>query len=247
MQLSKPQDAIHRQQIYLLLIEIADDPFLAQNLIFKGGTCAALLGRLDRFSVDIDFDLLPGAEQKEVDNHFKKIFKTLDLTIKDESQRVLQYHLKYKTPPWKPLTRQILKLDAVNIAYKNDHFSPHFLADIDRYLLCHDIETMFAHKLIALLNRYDKKKSIAARDLYDIHHFFMAGYSYNSEIILERTGDTHLEYLKKVINFIRSKVTQRNIDQNLNFLLDPVTFKKLRKILKLETISLIKDEINRQI
>lgn len=40
-----------------LLIEIVDQPVLAHNLVFKGGTCAGMLGYLDRFSVDLDFDL----------------------------------------------------------------------------------------------------------------------------------------------------------------------------------------------
>ncbi|HIP71371.1 MAG TPA: hypothetical protein EYH05_08260, partial [Anaerolineae bacterium] len=51
------QLAKHRIQLTRLLTEILDDPYLAASLYFKGGTCAAMLGYLDRFSVDLDFDL----------------------------------------------------------------------------------------------------------------------------------------------------------------------------------------------
>lgn len=50
MILPSSKDAIHRGQLYRLLIGIADDAFLTESLVFKGGTCAALLNKLDRFS-----------------------------------------------------------------------------------------------------------------------------------------------------------------------------------------------------
>ena len=58
MILLRPQDTIHKVQLTRLLTEILDNPTLSQNLYFKGGTCAAMLGYLDRFSVDLDFDLM---------------------------------------------------------------------------------------------------------------------------------------------------------------------------------------------
>ena len=49
------QDAIHKAWLYRVLIAIVDNANL-HELYFKGGTCAALTGILDRFSVDLDFD-----------------------------------------------------------------------------------------------------------------------------------------------------------------------------------------------
>ena len=57
MIIPKPEDALHQSWLVRLLVELADDAVLNQILIFKGGTCAAMLDRLDRFSVDLDFDL----------------------------------------------------------------------------------------------------------------------------------------------------------------------------------------------
>ena len=54
----RPEDILHKSQLNRLLIEIIDQPTLSQNLAFKGGSCASMLGYLDRFSVDLDFDVL---------------------------------------------------------------------------------------------------------------------------------------------------------------------------------------------
>ena len=40
----RPEDILHKSIISRLLIEIADQPGLAQNLAIKGGSCAAMLG-----------------------------------------------------------------------------------------------------------------------------------------------------------------------------------------------------------
>jgi len=46
-------------------MSIYDDPILTDNLYFKGGTCAAMLGYLDRFSVDLDFDYVGNEKNLE--------------------------------------------------------------------------------------------------------------------------------------------------------------------------------------
>ena len=56
----RPEDILHKSNLHRLLMEVVDQPVLAQSLAFKGGTCAAMLGYLDRFSVDLDFDLVNG-------------------------------------------------------------------------------------------------------------------------------------------------------------------------------------------
>ena len=66
MTIIRPQDAYHKSQMLRLLIEVADDPFLVQELYFKGGTCASMLGYLDRFSIDLDFDLRDEEKTPEI-------------------------------------------------------------------------------------------------------------------------------------------------------------------------------------
>jgi len=104
---------------------------------------------------------------------------------------------------------------------------------------------MFAHKLVAVFDRYQKYKTIAGRDLYDIHHFFMAGYDYRDEVIIERTGKKPKEYLRQLIDFIEKKVDDKVISQDLSFLLPYNKFLKIRKILKREVLMWLKEEFEK--
>jgi len=240
MQLPNQVSLLHRSQVYQLLTQVADDSFLSKNLIFKGGTCAALLGYLDRFSVDLDFDQIDQTNAKQVKKSLEKIFHKLDLVIKDQSRSTVQYRLKYET---NSSQRNTLKLDAVSQALESDIHSPQYIADIDRYMTCQTIETMFAHKLVALLDRYKKHGSIAGRDIYDLHYFFIHSYSYHPAIITQRTGKSVQAYLKELKNFIEAKVSQVIIDQDINTLLAPNQFQKIRKVLKPELLVLISEHL----
>ena len=95
--LPSPKDAVHKAWMYRTLSAICDQAGLAAVLRFKGGTCAAMRGFLDRFSVDLDLDYigkekdLAGARQG-----LEKVFAQLNLEIKDKSALTPQYFLKYQ-------------------------------------------------------------------------------------------------------------------------------------------------------
>lgn len=239
----RPEDAFHKAQLFRLLTEIVDDPVLAKNLFFKGGTCASMLGYLDRFSVDLDFDLAKEADEKNIKKIFYKIFKELDLEIKDESKNALQFFLRYKTK--KERQRNTVKLDALSDYPLSNQYEIKYIAEIDRMVGVQTVETMFANKLVALTDRYKKNGSIAGRDLYDIQHFLINGYNYNREIIKERTGKVAKLYILELIKFIEKNITQTIINQDLNSLLPADTFRKISKNLKTETVMLLKDELTR--
>lgn len=63
--MTKQNIALHKAQLCSLLIKISDNNKLAKNAYFKGGTCASMLGFLDCFSVDLDFDLNPEAKNNK--------------------------------------------------------------------------------------------------------------------------------------------------------------------------------------
>ncbi len=241
MILPKPQDALHRGQLYRLLIAIADDTLLTKSLVFKGGTCAALMNKLDRFSVDLDFDLKKEADTKELTPRLEKVFSGLGLEIKDRSKNAIQYYLKYETAVG---SRNTLKLDAVGTPFGADTFEPIFLADIDRYMICQTIETMFAHKLVAVTDRYNQHHAIAGRDIYDIHFFFTNGFKYNRQVITERTGLNIKDYFIRLKDFVEKKVTETIINEDINTLLPYEKFSAIRKSLKVEVISMLKGEIS---
>lgn len=233
----RPEDALHKSQLLTLLTEIIDNPKLSSNLYFKGGTCASMLGYLDRFSVDLDFDLKSGSNKKVMRTEFNQVFSKLGLTISNQSKNALEFWLKYPAPA---NSRNTIKLDALNISFKSNLYESKFLPEIDRLANCQTIETMFANKLVAATDRFQKHGSIAGRDIYDIHHFFTQGYSFRQELISERTGLDQDKYISKLIDFIDTKVTQTIIDEDLNTLLPREKFQQIRKILKPQTLMFLR-------
>lgn len=242
MILPKPQDALHKAQLYRLLSEILDNSFVSEHIYFKGGTCAAMLGFLDRFSVDLDFDLQKGVSSKTIHTALLPIFDRLVLQLDSKSSRSLFYLLKYDAPEGQ---RNSIKLSIMTDSAQANIYKPLYLPDIDRYAACQTKETMFANKLVALTDRYKKHTSIAGRDVYDIHYFFLQGYGYNAAVIEERTGKKVADYFQELHTFIEEKITNEIITQDLNVLLPAQKFQLIRKILKSETLMFLHDEISR--
>jgi len=224
---------LHKFIMQKVLMAIADDNFLVSNIYFKGGTCAVMLGYLDRFSVDLDFDIKKDADRDMIDEHINKIFNNLDLKIDIKQKEKLFYTVKYKS---KENFRSTLKLSISDDVCKSSVYKPYKFDLIDRTLMCQDLSTMFANKLVAPIDRFKIKKIIAARDIFDIHEFFISDYPINYAVIKERTGLEFKEYIKKLIAFIDKNVTEKIIDQDLNYLLDYDKFKKIRKTLKQDTL-----------
>lgn len=235
----RPEDSIHKSYLNRILIEIIDRPALSQNLAFKGGMCAAMLGYLDRFSVDVDFDILKNADETALRVELHQVFEYLDLTIVEELDKALMFRLRYPSRPGK---RSTLKVSANSNVVKANKYQVRYLPEIDRMMNCQTVETMFANKLVAVTDRYDQHESIAGRDIYDIHHFFVHGHSYDVEVIRERTNLKPKEYLGELFDFLKKHATQTIINEDLNTLLPYTQFQQIRKVLIPETVAFIERE-----
>jgi len=238
----RPEDILHKSYLNRLLMEIIDRPGLAHNLAFKGGTCASMLGYLDRFSVDLDFDVLKNADEMALRNEFHHVFDYLGFKITGEFDKVLLFQLRYPNDPGK---RNTLKVSGSNLLVKSNQYKVQYFPEIDRLMNSQIIETMFANKLVAVTDRYELHQTIAGRDIYDIHNFFIHGYSYHAPVIQERTGLTPKDYFGKLIDFIKEHVNQTIINEDLNTLLPANQFQQIRKILLPETLSLLTREQER--
>jgi predicted nucleotidyltransferase component of viral defense system len=238
----RPEDILHKSRLLRLLMEIVDQPLLAQNLAFKGGSCAAMLGYLDRFSVDLDFDVLRGADVDALRRSFHQVFGQLEYEVTVEYDRAVFFQLRYPSNPGK---RSMLKVSASNTPIEANQYQVRFFPEIDRMINSQTIETMFANKLVAVIDRYTQHMSIAGRDIYDVHHYFVQGYEYCGEVIQERTGLAVGEYLDRLIVFIKEHVTQTIINEDLNSLLPNQQFQKIQKILVSETMELLVRERER--
>jgi len=233
-------NVLHKIWLCRVLTLIVDNPELAKALRFKGGTCAAMRGFLNRFSVDLDFDII--AEKSELPKLrkiCKSIFEKSGLEIKDQSSNTLQFFLKY---PAENRQRNTLKIDCLIPPPRANEYEIVYLSDIDRMVWCQSRATMVANKLVAPLDRFEKNGSIAGRDIFDIHSFLLQGFSYNKNVIIERRNQSVHVFFERLIDFIDKHITMKVIDQDLNPLLPIKEYRKIRKNLKNETILLLKIE-----
>ena len=235
----RPEDILPKSFLNRVLMEIIDRPFLAHNLAFKGGSCSSMLGYLDRFSVDLDFDILKNADETVLRNEFHQVIDYLGLKVTSEFDKVLFFQLRYPNDPGK---RNTLTVSSSNLIVKANQYKVQYFTEIDRLMNSQTIETMFANKLVAVKDRYDLHQTIAGRDIYDIHHFFVYGYTYHAPVIKERTGLEPKDYFGKLISFINEHITQTIINEDLNSLLPANKFQQIRKILLPETLSLLARE-----
>jgi len=245
MILPDAKDAIHKAWLYRILSMFSDNRIISRSLYFKGDTCAAMRGFLDRFSVDLDFDYSDSARDISViAAEMEVIFEKAGLLIKDKSDAVPQYFLKYDTPGRN--NRNTIKIDVTMPPPVSNKYEVVRLNEIDRIFMCQTKETMFANKLVAALDRFEKNGSIAGRDIYDIHYFFISGYTYSKDVIFERRNITDIKiFFKELIDFIDLNITDKTITQDLNMLLPYKKFSMIRKVLKSETIMLLSDEMKR--
>lgn len=238
MKTTDKKDVIHKAWLYKILSAIYADSFLAQNLYFKGGTCASMLGYLDRFSVDIDIDFV--GKQRDISairKILEHIFAGLDLEIKDQSKHTVQYFLKYPNTAGE---RNTVVIDAVFPVPKANLYEPKRFIDIDRTIICQTKETMFGNKLVAVMDRFLKHGAIAGRDIYDVHHFFSNSFSFSDAVIRERTGKETKDFLRELISFIETHITETILIQDLSNLLSPEQFRDARKNLKKNTLIFLK-------
>lgn len=233
MIVSNKKDVMHKVWLYRLLMAIYNTD-LKECLYFKGGTCAAMLGYLNRFSVDLDFDYDENAMKIDsVKSIFEEIFENLNLGIKDSSQRGLQYFLKY---PASNNERSTVKIDTNFPFNKNNKYKISKFKEINKFVKHQSIETMFANKMLALIGRWEEGKSIAGRDIYDVHYFFTQGFVFDKDVIIEvRQTDIDV-FIKELIVFIEKEITQTIIDQDVNLLVPEREFKKVRLRLKDEVL-----------
>jgi predicted nucleotidyltransferase component of viral defense system len=110
-------------------MEIVDQPLMAQSLAFKGGTCATMLGFLDRFSVDLDFDVLKNADEDSLRRVFHQIFNQSGFSVALEFDKVLFFQLRYPSSPGK---RSTLKVSASNKRVEANQYKAQYFPEIDR-------------------------------------------------------------------------------------------------------------------
>jgi predicted nucleotidyltransferase component of viral defense system len=198
----------HQTILFQILKDIYLDTTISPLLGFKGGTAAFLFYGLDRFSVDLDFDLLDDSRKDVV---FEKVIKITQkygtlkesyikrfslfclLSYDDKSRNIKveinrrQYGTRYEVKTYLGVSMQVITL-----------------------------EDMFAHKLMAMHERIGE----TSRDIYDVWFFLQARSPINKKIVEDRASEPFSKLVKTCIEQLE-KMDTRHILDGLGELLTP--------------------------
>ena len=170
----------HKFYMAQILSLIFKDKDLCNVLAFKGGTSLMFFHNLNRFSTDLDFNLLDPDKLNLAYDKVRAIltrFGTIDAEAKKLYGPVLV--LNYGKG------ERMLKVEISVCQYPN-HYEMRSLAGTDiRVMVMSD---MFAHKLCAMGER------LSPRDIYDVWFFLQNHTEINEEIVRIRTAKSVSEY-----------------------------------------------------
>jgi predicted nucleotidyltransferase component of viral defense system len=218
---------LHKNIMVNILKDIYTDTTISPLLGFKGDTAAYIFYNLDRFSTDLDFDLLDASKEEDVFTRITEIIKNYG-QIKDARKKrfSLFFLLSYDE-----------KSHNIKVEINRRTFGSCYR--INTYLgismLVMTREDMFAHKLVAMYERLGKTN----RDIYDVYFFLKNNWPINKDIVEKRSKMLFKIFLQKCIIGLE-KMSDRNILSGIGELLDTKQKIWVKSKLKKETIFLLK-------
>jgi predicted nucleotidyltransferase component of viral defense system len=216
----------HKAILFQILKDIYTDTTISPFLGFKGGTAALMFYGLDRFSDDLDFDLID-EDQKEYifdrvsyivgkygtikESHIKRFNLFIVLSYENKARNVKveinrrQFGSRYEIKTYLGISMQVMV-----------------------------IEDMFADKLIAMYERIGK----TSRDIYDVWFFLKSRYPINKEIVENRAQMPFDQLMEKCIAQLE-KMCNRHILDGVGELLTARQKDWAKAKLREETIALL--------
>ncbi|MBI2050815.1 MAG: nucleotidyl transferase AbiEii/AbiGii toxin family protein [Parcubacteria group bacterium] len=217
----------HKNIQLRMLKDIYTDTAIAPHLGFKGGTAALLFYHLNRYSVDLDFDLLDERKEKEVFEKLETIARGYGDIRESRLKRysaiiILSYDAR----------AQNIKIE-VNRRTFGSRYELKTLLGIS--MLVQVAEDMFANKLMALYERLGK----TSRDVFDVYFFAKNNWPINRKIVEKRAGMPYAETAQKCIELLE-RMNNRSILDGLGEFLTESQKDWARAKLRSETIFLLK-------
>jgi len=219
--------SIHKNIQLQILKEIYTDTAIAPHLGFKGGTATLMFYDLNRYSVDLDFDLLDESKEKEV---FEKILKIAQDYGEIRESRIKRYNL-IVILSYDPKAQNV-KIE-VNRREFGSRYELKTLLGISMLVMVR--EDMFANKLMAMYERVGK----TSRDIFDVYFFAKNNWPINKEIVEKRAEMPFRKLLEKCVKILE-KMNNRNILDGLGEFLTESQKDWARAKLREETIFLLK-------
>lgn len=170
----------HKLYMAQILSLIFKDRDLCNVMAFKGGTSLMLFHNLNRFSTDLDFNLLDPAKLDMVYGKVRAILTRFG-TIDDDAKKLYGPVLVLNYGKGE----RMLKVE-ISMRQYPDHYEMRSLAGTDVRVMT--MPDMFAHKLCAMGER------LSPRDIFDVCFFLQNHTEINEEIVRLRTGKSVSEY-----------------------------------------------------
>ena len=218
--------AKHKNILIKILKDIYTDPTISPILGFKGGTAATFFYGLDRFSVDLDFDLLDSDKEDYVFDRLKSIIENYGTLKEARKKRFnLLYVLSYDD---KDINAQNVKIEINRREFGSKYSVESFLGISMQVMVKED---MAAHKLCAMYERIGKTN----RDIFDVQFFLSHDWPVNKKIVEDRMGVSYADFLKKCIEGLE-KFDDNNILSGMGELLTEKQKAWAKAKLKSETL-----------
>jgi len=169
---------LYRQKMYEILQEIFTSN-LWKYLAFKWWTACYFFHSLDRFSTDLDFDLVKDYPNLD--------FELLEILKKYWDVKIWKFSIKLSYSK----NDVNIKIDINRNIWNNNSYEllNFYWTDI----LTQDKKTIFSNKLVALTERNTN------RDIYDVYFFFKNNFEINDDLIFERTKKSRKELFSEII------------------------------------------------
>lgn len=218
--------SIHKTILFQVLKELYSNPLIGPYIGFKGGTAAVLYYGLDRFSVDLDFDLLDDARAETVFTQISKILGKYGSVKESYMKRFnLFFLLSYE------LHAHNIKIEISRRSFGSQY---ELKTHLGVSMVVMTKEDMFAHKMMAMSERMGK----TSRDIYDVWYFLNQRFPINKNIIEQRSQLSFDQFLQSCIDRL-AKVHDRNILDGVGELLSQSQKDWAKAKLKEETIALL--------
>lgn len=201
---------------------------IGKFLAFKWGTLTYMLHMLDRFSTDIDLDIIDIEQENLIIQYMKELLiqfgeiknetlgKTLHRWIFRYDEKGMNIKIELNKRIWTNNTYEQKNIDNIPIS-------------------CMTPDCIFANKLVALSERF------VNRDLYDVYFFFREKFPINEALITERTWLSLHKFLQKLVKVLPKHFSENTILKDLWEVLNDKQKSRVKNHLLAETTQQIKN------
>ena len=219
----------HKNIMLKVLKDIFADVSIGPLLGFKGGTAAMLFYGLDRFSVDLDFDLIDHSQEYHIFERVKAILMGYGQLKEAQIKRSnLVYSLSYAD--------KVRQGTNVKVEINRRSFGSRY--DVKAYFgMSMNVmvrEDMAAHKLVAMVERIGRTN----RDIFDVWFFLQNDWPLNKALIEQRAKMSYKEFLQRCMDVLTT-MNDANLLAGMGELLAPKQKIWVKAHLKTDTIFLL--------